>query len=157
MIAHAPIDPALRSIFDHLPPVVRIACRRMALADEELTQAGDPPGLFEILRPSPIFAEYPHDDALYIVHCRELIARAKAGEDMRPGTKAEVLGALLRASLIAPLRAQGQALAERLFADLFPERATTALGEPAREQWAGQIAEDLSAARRKLAQSWRRA
>lgn len=107
---------------------------------------------FQLLCPPPILREHVSD--VYRVHARELIERARTGENTRYATKAEVFCGLLAASLKAPLRSNGQALAEQLFVELFPEKAKSMnwgfTGE-AREGYPGELAELLADARKKLA------
>jgi len=88
-------------------------------------------------------------EELYRHHVRELIARAyDDNQDMRPGTKAEVLAALSDASLVAPPGQQIGALMEELCAEMGfapPD------GEPIKPPWPTASAELLHEARRKLA------
>lgn len=85
---------------------------RVRIAEKLCQEAGDPPGLFKALMPTDILEG---KDILYDSHARELTERAKAGQDLRPGTKAEVLAGLIVASLKAPLTPSGVALTEKLF------------------------------------------
>lgn len=137
-----------------LPAGIVRAFDLMALAEEELAAAGNPVGAFALLMPG-ILAEYT--DELYRSHCRELIARAKAGEDTSLGTLAEALVAMMVTAGASPLRPEALALTDHLFDRLFPgAREQMFPGVPPhRERWDGQVAEDLSALRRKLAQPWR--
>jgi hypothetical protein len=115
---------------------------QMRVAEELLAQSSS--DCFAILyATAPIIN---HGEDVYRAHCAELIARAEKGEDTRPGTKAEVLCQMLAVSLKAPLRQDGQALTEHLFAELFPGR----MAFETREVYEGQVAEDLHDARRKL-------
>ena len=88
----------------------------MEIAEEEL-RGRDRPGLFMLLTPGVLVKLHPE---LYRGHVRELLARVEAGQDTRPGTKAEVLAYLSMASLKAPLNSTGEALMASLWSELFP-------------------------------------
>lgn len=87
---------------------------------------------------------------VYRHHCRELLGRIERGDDVRPGTDAEVLWMLVQTSLAAPLNANGCALYDRLFVSIFG-RLPPECGEPTREPWPGAAEEMLHGARRRLA------
>lgn len=157
--AQLSLDIVARDIEAHaaniLPPFVSMTLRHIATAEEELARAGNPPGVFPLLMPGVLTT---FGVELYRAHCRELIARAAADNDTRPGTDAEVLAVMMETAARAPLRAQGQAVAEQLFAKLMPEAAVRLLeNSPAREVWPGQVAEDVAAIRKRIAQAWRHA
>lgn len=67
-------------------------------------------------------------------------------------TRAELLCVALDCSLKAPLGSTGQCIAERLFAELFPERAAAIFDEAtrAREPWPGAVDDELATMRRKF-------
>jgi hypothetical protein len=92
-------------------------------------------------------------DGLFRAHCIELKERALAGEDTRPGTYAEVLGALSTASLKSPLTPDGLHLMELCFQKCFPDQKATMYG---RESYPGKLDEDLDDARRALREDWRK-
>lgn len=89
-------------------------------------------------------------DDLYAAHCDELLERVVAGEDTRPGTKAEVLIGIMGASLMSPLRSDGQHLAERLFREVMGKVPGVTVDHlsGAREPYAGAFDEALAAARK---------
>ena len=60
-------------------------------------------------------ADELHKELLYRAHARELLARVAAGGDTRPGTAAECLAVLSRASLDAPLNSDGNGLFLRMW------------------------------------------
>lgn len=125
------------------------------IAEEEIERAGAPAATFALLSPRRFVELHPE---LYRAHARELCERVVAGKDTRPGTRAEVLVGLLQTCLLAPLTGEGQAFAEQLFGELMPDARAVIFGsdEPVREMWEGQIAEELHAARRRLAVADRR-
>ena len=84
---------------------------------------------------------------LYRAHCRELLERVVADQDLRPGTDAEILGMISNASLIAPLTHQAAALAFRLADELLGWRGGVEYNEP----WPGAADELAAVLRRKLA------
>jgi hypothetical protein len=89
---------------------------------------------------------------LYRAHVRELIARMVAGEDVRPGTKAEVLATLSEVSFAAPLPQQPYALFIRLFSEIYPQHMK-AIGNPEWkkiEAWPGSTDQLLNDLTRKL-------
>lgn len=120
----------------------------MRVAEEELSRAGDRPGWFAILVPPEGFTQLGDD--VYRVHCRELIERLRRGQDCRPATDAELLAHVLRASLSCPLNQAGQAVAEHLFGELFPDHEVVKTRDRMPEVYRGQVEEDLEAYRRML-------
>lgn len=83
---------------------------------------------------------------------RELIGRVDRGEDLQPGTKAEVLFLLTQVSLKGPLNPLGQHLYEHIFAELFPEEWVSLFGIRGPYVWSTCEAEDeLASMQRKLA------
>lgn len=59
---------------------------------------------------------------VYRSHCRELLERAAAGEDTRPGTYAEMAIACCETSLLAPLSTAGAGFYMRVWARAFPDQ-----------------------------------
>lgn len=95
----------------------------MGIAEEEIRAAGGRKGnrawdAFAQLEPGFLRR---YSDELYRAHCRELIGRAKRGEDMNPGTAAEIVACLSELSLKAPPARDHAALYHRTFAKLFPD------------------------------------
>ena len=126
----------------------------LPIAGEEADRAQLSPeqreAVWSALFPSPVLRG--RGELLYRAHARELVRRAGRGQDLVPGTDAECLAMMMETALRAPLNAEGQAVAEHLFARLLPELAAKVLegAEPAREHWAGQVAEAIGVLRRKL-------
>jgi len=83
---------------------------------------------------------------LYRAHCRELLERVVAGQDLRPGTNAEILAVLSNASLVAPLTHQAAVLAFRLADELLGWREGVEYNEP----WPGAADELAAVLRHKL-------
>lgn len=154
----APQSPGLPSPTDLLPApmgsVVSEVFRCMEVAEEEIETTGltaeQRREAFGILVPSgPLRGKAVE---VYRAHVREILGRLARGEDLKPGTDAECLCACLYAAGDAPLRQEGQAVTEWLFARVFPERAAAVIGEDrARERWDGQVLEDVAQLRRRLA------
>lgn len=98
----------------------------MGLAEEEIAAAKDryPQATelvydaFRYLAPSPLLRPYPPGD-LYRGHCREIIARLVAGQDLRPATDAELLGVFSETSLDAPLNGLGTLLYLQAFINVY--------------------------------------
>lgn len=123
------------------------AFERMDIAENVITASGCTKAqgqvAFGIMCPSaPLNRKC---DEVYRAHATELVERVIAGEDTRPGTKAEVLCCLLGAALRAPLNTSGMALADHLFAQVMP--GSRLPSTKAREFYQGQVAEDLAQAR----------
>lgn len=91
-------------------------------------------------------------ERLYRAHCRELLARAVAREDTRPGTAAEVICLLRYTSLISPLTSAATALYMRMYQAVgLPEIPEFADALIHYEAIKGSIIDDHEAeARRKL-------
>lgn len=125
---------------------VKATFEAMELADDLCEKAGNPPGLFMALMPTPILrGMLPR---LYESHARELVDRWSNKGDLCLGTKAEVLAGLMNTSLKAPLNSSGLALYEKLFRECTGSDVDTeTLG---REDYPGQLDEILSDSRRKL-------
>lgn len=89
-------------------------------------------------------------DWVYRAHARELLDRALAGQDLRPATKPEVMMALMRASLRAPLAADHAALYERLFCATAPAGLCVELDPTPRGSYEGAVDEVYRDMRRKF-------
>lgn len=140
----------IREVLGHDSPLNSVAQMlkgigdRIEIAERLCKEAGDPPGLFAALEPSPILWGY---HGLYEPHAKEIVQRFKAGEDLGPGTKAEVLAGLMQTSLKTPLTSSGLALAEKLFRECSKKDLGADLG---REAYPGELEERLAEARQKL-------
>lgn len=86
---------------------------------------------------------------LYRHHVRELIARHLAGEDTRPGTKAEILAALSETSFASTLIESAHLLMERLTKEVFPEYEQPDGWEP-QEPWPQALEDTLAKCRLQL-------
>lgn len=131
------------------------AFRRMEIAEQEIEEAKRRwprrkraiHAAFGVLC-APRLASY--SDAVYRAHAREIIGRVMRGEDVRPGTDAEVLATLSEASLRAPLASDHAHAMSRVFARVFPD-ADMGRFAAGNEAWAGRTNEIIKEARRKLA------
>jgi hypothetical protein len=141
---------------------MRSALKALQIAEYEITDAKNRYGAehrakiwrsFKTLQPRS--QALSSREKLYRVHCREMIDRHVKGEDLRPGTKAEALTALVECSLMAPLNEAGFALYTKLFQELFPDDAEKLTPNwkdwAGREQWPHQNDEQLAWLKRKLA------
>lgn len=153
------MNPAFSAFLDEFVPNIRnsvsSAFARMEIAEEEISRAKrNFPKMakvidraFKALCPTdPIRAK---SDEVYRRHARELLVRAASGVDLRPPTSVELLCVALDSSLKAPLGSIGGLLAERLFADVFPEKAFSE--EVHREPWPRAVEDELATLRRKFA------
>ncbi len=133
--------------------VVNSTFECMDLAEEVITASGctyaQNKSAFGVMCPTPPLRGKSHD--VYRAHARELVERIIAGKDTRPGTRCEVLCCLLATALKAPLNQSGGALAEHLFAELFPRHQVSKASTRRQEFYKGQIAEDLADARKRCA------
>lgn len=120
----------------------------MPTAEKVLRRYGDPPGLFVALQPTPILRG--RQRKILRAHYVELCLRWKNGQDLRPGTCAEVLCGLSEASLRAPLNRAGAVLATRLAKALIGFRHVTGGGS-----YPGELRELLSSCRTRMSQPWR--
>lgn len=124
------------------------AFNMMGLAENLLeTLDVEPEGAFLALCP-------PHTmvglhAAIYASHATELVNRMRDGQDTRLATVAEVMVALMEASLRAPLGQVGAALYERLFAKVFGNLPDNAA--PVSEPWPGACDELMAESRRRFA------
>lgn len=153
----SPVEPALgfgHAIFGSASTPLRRAFEAMRIAEEELdrvfaSRAEQPDGIFTALVLPDVMRHMTPE--VYRAHARELVARARDGEDLALATRAEVLAGLYEASTVAPLNAQANAVYVRLFAavlpDLFARLPDEARMVPA-ERWEGQVEEDVRAAQR---------
>ncbi len=138
---------------------VLYALEAMGVAESVMVRAKAPAEAFKLLVPLGFVA---YSLKLYRAHCEELVARVKAGQDTRPGTEAEVIMVLSKASLARPPGRTEAALYERLFRKVFPGKVThggqpQAPDEPiAREEYPGVCDELLATLRRKAARPDRR-
>ena len=90
---------------------------------------------FMLLNRPPLFRNL--HPAIYRHHCRELLERVVAGEDTRYATDAELLVALCRASLKAPLMDTAEVLYVRLFQRIFPDQDIEDADQWVREPYPG--------------------
>ena len=113
------------SFLEEMAPGIADAFRLILIAEEEITAAilKSPMsaealnGAFRCLQPSHIFRGL--HEKLYRAYCRELLERVIDGTSLDIATKAEVLVALSRTSLRAPLNRNALVLYEKLFAEVF--------------------------------------
>lgn len=122
--------PESGSLSDLLPPAlartVRVTFDRVEIAEEEIrtakrqfpARASEIHGAFAILCPTEPLRDLSED--VFRFHCRELLERVAKGQDVRPGTTAEVLGLLAEVSLSAPPSRTALLLYQELFARLYP-------------------------------------
>lgn len=106
---------------------------------------------FALLAPDARLFPDKHVD-VYRAHCRELLDRVAAGaskQELRLGTRAEVLCVMSGFSFEHPPGPQGAALLSTLFAEIFPEKAEE-FGEAEAEPWPGATDELLGALQRKI-------
>jgi hypothetical protein len=142
---------SLESVVEALLPL-KSQFAAIAVAVEELEAAGldNVEGLFLLCRPRAFFEGR---DRLYRAHVRELISRYACDEDMRPGTDAECLCALVETSFRAPLNSLGAYVYEFLFGRVIGQaELAEILGDHvSREPWPGAGQEMLVDLRRKMA------
>jgi hypothetical protein len=132
------------------------AFRLMGIAERELADFErrhpkvDFGPMFLILMPPP--SMYKMAVEVYVHHARELLTRFVAGEDLRPGTKAEAMIVCMEISLKKPPGARIAHLYESIFSEVFGADKMRQLTEvTTREPWPGSTAEILADARRDLA------
>lgn len=93
------------------------------------------------------------DVGVFEWHVNELVDRLLAGEDTRPGTKAEVMAAMSAMSLVQPMNGDLILVYDMLFAEWNPE-AHEKLGCPEShglfEMWPGRAEEVFAEVREKL-------
>lgn len=73
--------------------------------------------------------ECVHTDTLFRAHAREIVDRVAKGDDVRPGTTAEVIGAISKLTVVAPPSRELTLLYMKLFSQLFPHHAHQVLEE----------------------------
>lgn len=142
---------ALLDLFPNAGPRLGETLALLPIAGEEADRArlllDQREAVWPALFPSPVLRG--RGELLYRAHVRELLRRASHRAHLEPGTDAECLGLMMETALRAPLNAEGQAVAEHLFAKLFPEKGRELVPDgPAREKWAGQL---VAQAERELA------
>lgn len=131
---------------------------------DEYALAGVP---FMTMQPSAILSEVRSLE-LYLAHCRELHRRWKRGEDLRPGTWAEIAALSMQASLRAPLNTLGSAVYAQAFLYVMRHRIdvsrpdmVTLMKEAeemaAKEPYVGAIDEEVRELRKRLAVKERKA
>ncbi len=113
------------------------------LTEQRLSKA---PGMFMLMTPGEVFSNHP--TLLLRPHFEELCKRYKAGEDTRPGTKAEVLAGLLGASLRSPLTNTANALINKLGVEVLGQDFEI----PHHEGYPGQVDEAFRDCQRILSQ-----
>lgn len=145
--------PMLDKMAPILGPEMTSMFRLMALAEEEISAAVETAPLDETAIQSSFCLLCPRmtlfegkNTNLYRHHCREIIARVVAGEDTRPGTKAEVLATLSSLSLISTIVDSAHRLMEDLMAEILPEFKQPTGWEP-HEAWPGAVEETLAKCR----------
>jgi hypothetical protein len=100
---------------------------RVEIAEEEIrsvkrrfpARASEIHDAFAMLCPTEPLRDLSED--VFRFHCRELLERVAKGQDVRPGTTAEVLGFLADVSLSAPPTRVSTLLYQKLFGRIFPE------------------------------------
>lgn len=101
---------------------------RMGWAEDEIERAqrrhpGEAARLwhsFRLLSPENGTFDRMGTEFVYRSHCAELLERVAAGKDTRPGTAAEIILAVSKASELAPLTETASALAARMWRVAFP-------------------------------------
>ena len=99
---------------------------------------------------TPVLMTY--GDELYRAHCREIIGRVKRGEDLSPGTDAEMLATFSEMSTKAPLASEFANAMSEVFFRVFPEKSREVYAA-GHEAWEGRKEEILSELRRKLSRN----
>lgn len=139
---------------------VQRAFRLMGVAEEEIAEAKARyrrstkrvHACFGALAPTPLLLAL--GERVYRDHCRELLSRAVRHADLRPPTRAEVVAAISRLTLVCRLQNDVELLGLRLSAEIFPEKAGELL--PRREEdYAGSVEEVHAEFRRWLLVRWR--
>lgn len=110
---------------------------------------------FKVLCPSEALQRV--GEGVYRSHCSELLERAVRGEDLRPGTKAEVLAVVSAMTLVSRLDRDVELLGLRIAAEIFPEKGEALVGGMHwEESHRGALEEHLMVFRRRLADGDRR-
>jgi hypothetical protein len=144
-----PVFSQIARTFDLMEVAEKVIAAEKAARKPRLRKRVD--SAFKLLVPG-LLLEFGDD--LYRFHCREIIRRVVAGADTRPGTKAEVLANLSRATLESRLQHDAELLALTLADEVFPGRNLVG-DENNSESFAGSLGELLAECRRKTAQDWR--
>lgn len=140
-----------RGVLDVMQRIVHAEAQIQLAIAKWPEQAAKLNGSFKLLLPGSLLMGRTF--GVYQAHAAELLERVALGQDTRPGTKAEVLCAMLDSSLVAPPTDDYARLVEVLFQEVLPGRLDVGRTH---EQWAGQHAEMLAEYRRTLAQPDRR-
>lgn len=93
-------------------------------------------------------------DAVYRHHCRELLTRVARGEDLRPGTRAEICAMISKMTLVTRLHRDVELFGLIISNEIFPGRDL--LVEGVRAEYPDAIDEIEAEFRRKLAKPDRR-
>lgn len=144
----APAPDIRSALGDRVVGTVARLFELMAVAEAEAAKAGRPDA-FRFLCPTPVLRGKSVE--FYRAHVREMLGRLQRGEDLEPGTDAECLCVMFNTALVAPLRQDGQAVTEWLFAQVFPDRASEVGCGRTPERWEGQVLEDVAQLRRRPA------
>lgn len=128
MTAPTPVD--LRGLVAAVEGTVGSVLGAMDWAEDEITQAtARHPAAWDVLYHAHALL-VPGDgmgvEWVYRSHARELLERAAAGRDTRPGTAAEVVLVCSRTSALAPFHTSAVGLFLRAWALAFPDRADVA-------------------------------
>ena len=150
---------ATSTLYQYIPKSLRFTFDAMEVADR-FARLKDRDGVsFMALYPSPPLAAVQNID-LYTGHCRELADRYRRGQDLRPGTWAELAAATMQVSLEAPLSEIGAAVYARALREALgsrlPDELQDAVQALDREPWPGAVDEEVERLRRRLAVSDRR-
>lgn len=158
----SPLDAVVRDVLGaELDGAVRGAFKKMEWAEEEIAAAEKRwprarrrlHASFMTLCPTGYTLG---SEEVYRRHCRELLVRVKSGQDVGPGTDAEVACVLMQASLAAPPDADHAAAYGVVFARLFPEHAEI-VGDLRREYITGRADEIIAELRKKIGREVNRA
>lgn len=119
------------SLSELMPPslarTVRTTFERVDIAEEEIqaaklrfpARASEIHSAFACLCPTDPIRDLSDD--VFHFHCRELLERVAKGQDLRPGTTAELLGLLSNASQMVPPTRVSALLYQELFSRLYPD------------------------------------
>lgn len=118
-------DETLAELWERTKAEVDRAFRPLIWVDDEIRQAQQrhPEAADLLFHALPLLvrtAGMPDIEFVYRGHARELLERAAAGQDTRPGTAAEVALACCRASMQAPLNTEATGLYMKMWAQAFP-------------------------------------
>ncbi len=144
------MNQAMQAVFGNMSNTIEATFVTMRIAEEVIAEAvctkEQGSAAFGVMCPTAPLRR--KSAAVYRQHAIELMERVVNGQDTRPGTKVEVLCMMMDLALKAPLNAEGAALADHLFRELFPD--VPGMGDPLREFYDGQVRNDLEVARLKL-------